>query len=135
MNTLLRATFEVTSEQPQPFEPSMVPAGVLPHVKEKKTLEEWLPLLAEGQSPDKKKGNVLAQATDKLGQIPLHRALIKHAPLIAVKALLEAFLDGVKTKDGGEMLPLHLAIQNRAPEAVVLALVDAYPEATSITEP
>jgi len=135
IKTLLRATFEVMKSQEQPPEPTMVPAGVLPHVKEKKTMGEWLPLLAEGQSADKKKGNVLAQAVDKLGQIPLHRALIKHAPLDCVKALLETFPGGVKVKDGGEMLPLHLAIQNRASEAVILELITAYPEATGVTEP
>ena len=89
MTTLLRATFAVLEKVEQPPEPTMVPAGILPAVKEKKTEEEWIPLLQEGQSPDKK-GNILAQAKDKLGQIPLHRAVIKHAPLNIVNALIEA---------------------------------------------
>jgi hypothetical protein len=85
MATLLAATFEVFTPSPEQIEPTMVPAHVLPQFKEKVEEDAWLAALDEGKSADKKKGNPLAKAVDKLGQLPLHRALVKKASLAVVQ--------------------------------------------------
>jgi len=128
MTTLIKHTFEVLSPQMQPNEPIFVPPNVHSVVKEKMVTEDWLvEWKATVDQMAKSKGNP-AKDVDKLGNLPLHRALTKKAPLDAVVTILETYPDAVKTKDGGETSCLHLAIHAKCTEAVVLKILDAHPE-------
>jgi hypothetical protein len=55
--------------------------------------------------------------------VPLHWAIYTQAPLEIVAALLKAFPEGAKEKDGYGNLPLHCAALKQAPLEVVAALL------------
>jgi len=55
--------------------------------------------------------------------LPIHQACESKAPSEAVKALIEAYPDGVSMKDSGGDLPLHLACRAKSSRAVIAALL------------
>jgi len=148
MTTLLDATFE-TEKPVLPPPVAKVAKGVIPHVKEDKPLAEWLEIFQSGQGVDLKKANEFAATMDKHGQLAIHRALIKHAPVGAVEAILGGYPEtpenakkkiprtpaGVEVADGAGMLPLHLAISARTSADVMLLVLRAYPDAAQKKEP
>ena len=72
---------------------------------------------------------------NNIGELPLHTACEKNAPIDVIKLLIDLYPDGVKEKniyDGS--LPLHTACQNNAPIDVIQFLYDKYKEGASITD-
>jgi len=62
--------------------------------------------------------------------LPLHAAIISHAPVSVIEALLEAYPGGALETDDIQNLPLHLVSNNFDPDDdVIYALYEAYPEA------
>lgn len=132
MGTLLKATFEVLVPQGIPPEASYVEKGVHAPLKEKVPLESWLSAWEEAVGKNKKENP--AKEKDKLGNLPLHRAILKKSPLGAVEAILRAWPEAITVGDGGEFLPLHLAVSAKVSENVVKKLLEAHPGAAKETE-
>lgn len=59
--------------------------------------------------------------------LPLHAAIIFHAPLTVIEALLKAYPSAVACKDDQGMLPLHLAVRMGSCSEVIDALVAEQP--------
>ena len=66
--------------------------------------------------------------------LPLHAAIIFHAPERTVSSLLFAFTQGAACKDDQGMLPIHLAFRNGADEEVVHSLLMAYPQSVDVQD-
>ncbi|EGZ26734.1 hypothetical protein PHYSODRAFT_320637 [Phytophthora sojae] len=68
------------------------------------------------------------------GMLPIHWACtVRRVPLSLVAKLLQAYPDGVRAKNAGELLPLHIAIRAGVQASCLRKIVRAYPEA--VTEP
>ena len=62
--------------------------------------------------------------------LPLHASILFHAPTNVIKAIIQAYPQGVKEKDDKGMLPLHVAfLVSHLDTEMVSALLDIYPEA------
>ena len=68
----------------------------------------------------------------KWRQLPLHLAIVLHAPLDVIRRLVELYPDSIAAVDDHGMLPLHLALRYSAPEELVNFLLQAYPDACGI---
>ena len=66
--------------------------------------------------------------------LPLHAAIIFHAPERTISSLLFAFTQGAACKDDQGMLPIHLAFRNGADEEVVHSLLMAYPQSVDVQD-
>jgi hypothetical protein len=70
------------------------------------------------------------------GMLPLHWACtVRRVPLSLVAKLLQAYPDGVRAKNAGELLPLHIAIRAGVQASVLRKLVRAYPDAVNACTP
>ncbi|KAL4085690.1 hypothetical protein PRIC1_015026 [Phytophthora ramorum] len=68
--------------------------------------------------------------------LPIHWACTVHrVPLSLVAKLLQAYPDGVRAKNAGELLPLHIAIRAGVQASCLRKLVRAYPDAVSEQTP
>lgn len=66
------------------------------------------------------------------GMLPIHWACtVRRVPLSLVAKLLQAYPDGVRAKNAGQLLPLHIAIRARVHASVLRKLVRAYPDAVN----
>jgi len=62
-------------------------------------------------------------------QLPLHAAIIFHAPFSVVEALVDIYPLSVQCTDDQRMLPLHLAVRSGANDAVMNLLIRSFPGA------
>ena len=88
----------------------------------------WMCRLQEVDGADKKKTEVRWRI------LPLHSAIVLHAPVEVIEALVDAYPDGIKTGDDRQMLPLHMAFRLGASPETAAVLVDAYPDALSMKD-
>ncbi|KAG7388750.1 hypothetical protein PHYBOEH_007703 [Phytophthora boehmeriae] len=66
------------------------------------------------------------------GMLPIHWVCtVRRVPLTLVSKLLQAYPDGVKAKNAGELLPLHIAIRAHVHASILRKLVRAYPDAVN----
>lgn len=72
-----------------------------------------------------------AEVADKLGDLPLHEACMRAAPLEVIQNLISAYPDGVKKKGFCDRLPLHYASYNNPSLHVINLLLQKYPEGVS----
>lgn len=70
-------------------------------------------------------------AAVRWSQLPLHLALVVHAPYEIVGALIELYPEAVRCTDDQHMLPLHLAMKHGSQDRVVDLLLAAFPEAVN----
>jgi hypothetical protein len=61
--------------------------------------------------------------------LPLHSAIVLHAPVEVIEALVDAYPQGLRKGDDRQMLPLHMAFRLGSSPETAAVLVDAYPEA------
>jgi ankyrin repeat protein len=61
--------------------------------------------------------------------LPIHSAIVLHAPTNVVEALVDAYPAGLRCGDDRNMLPLHMAFRLGSSLETTTVLVDAYPEA------
>eukprot|EP00559_Dactyliosolen_fragilissimus_P003557 CAMPEP_0184861384 /NCGR_PEP_ID=MMETSP0580-20130426/6083_1 /TAXON_ID=1118495 /ORGANISM="Dactyliosolen fragilissimus" /LENGTH=714 /DNA_ID=CAMNT_0027358865 /DNA_START=168 /DNA_END=2312 /DNA_ORIENTATION=+ len=66
--------------------------------------------------------------------LPLHSAIVLHAPVSVIRALLEAYPNGVTKGDDRKMLPLHMAFRLGSEMDIVEHLVESYPEALHVKD-
>merc|ERR1740139_509488 len=66
--------------------------------------------------------------------LPLHSAIVLHAPVKVIKALINAYPQSTRIGDGKKMLPLHSAFRYGSSLEIVAVLVDAYPDAVTIKD-
>jgi len=88
----------------------------------------WMCRLQEIDGIDKKKKEVRWRI------LPLHSAIVLHAPVEVIEALVDAYPDGIKTGDDRQMLPLHMAFRLGASPETAAVLVDAYPDALGMKD-
>jgi len=88
----------------------------------------WMCRLQEVDNVDKKKTEVRWRI------LPLHSAIVLHAPVEVIEALVDAYPDGIKTGDDRQMLPLHMAFRLGASPETAAVLVDAYPDALGMKD-
>ncbi|OWZ22315.1 hypothetical protein PHMEG_0003007 [Phytophthora megakarya] len=70
------------------------------------------------------------------GMLPIHWVCtVRRVPLSLVAKLLQAYPDGVRVKNAGELLPLHIAIRAGVQVSCLRKLVRAYPDAVSERTP
>ncbi|GMF27387.1 unnamed protein product [Phytophthora fragariaefolia] len=70
------------------------------------------------------------------GMLPIHWACtVRRVPLSLVAKLLQAYPDGVRAKNAGELLPLHIAIRAGVQASCLRRLVRAYPDAVNEPTP
>ncbi|KAE8912794.1 hypothetical protein PF005_g12985 [Phytophthora fragariae] len=70
------------------------------------------------------------------GMLPIHWACtVRRVPLSLVAKLLQAYPDGVRAKNAGELLPLHIAIRAGVQASCLRKLVRAYPDAVNEPTP
>ena len=62
-------------------------------------------------------------------QLPLHAAIIFHAPQSIVEALIELYPLSVQCTDDQRMLPLHLAVRVGANDGIMNLLIQSFPGA------
>ncbi len=62
-------------------------------------------------------------------QLPLHAAIIFHAPVSVIEALVDLYPLSVQCTDDQRMLPLHLAVRSGANDAIMNLLIRSFPEA------
>ena len=76
------------------------------------------------------------EASEKAGMwLPLHRAVVRDAPVEVVRALLDAYPEGAGMTDNMfGCLPLHNAAERAPVVEVVRALLDAHPRAANIQD-
>ncbi|KAI9906549.1 hypothetical protein PsorP6_016257 [Peronosclerospora sorghi] len=68
--------------------------------------------------------------------LPIHWACtVRHVPLSLIVKLVQAYPDGVRAKNSGQLLPLHIAIRAGVQAACLRKLVRAYPEAVTERTP
>jgi hypothetical protein len=60
--------------------------------------------------------------------LPIHSAIVLHAPTNLIEALVDAYPAGLRCGDDRDMLPLHMAFRLGASLETTTVLVDAYPE-------
>lgn len=61
--------------------------------------------------------------------LPIHSAIVLHAPTNLVEALVDAYPAGLRCGDDRGMLPLHMAFRLGSSLETTTVLVDAYPDA------
>lgn len=61
--------------------------------------------------------------------LPIHSAIVLHAPVEVIEALVEAFPEGLQRGDDRQMLPLHMAFRLGSSPETAAVLVDAFPGA------
>ena len=61
--------------------------------------------------------------------LPLHSAIVLHAPIELIEALIDAYPQGLRKGDDRNMLPLHMAFRLGSSPETSAVLVDAYPDA------
>mmetsp|Transcript_30268 Transcript_30268/g.35222 ORF Transcript_30268/g.35222 Transcript_30268/m.35222 type:complete len:655 (-) Transcript_30268:295-2259(-) len=61
--------------------------------------------------------------------LPIHSAIVLHAPVEVIEALVEAYPQGLRKGDDRRMLPLHMAFRLGSSPETAAVLVDAYPTA------
>jgi len=83
----------------------------------------WMCRLQEVDGKGKKKNELRWRI------LPIHSAIVLHAPVEVIEALVDAYPDGIKTGDDRQMLPLHMAFRLGANTETAAVLVDAYPDA------
>jgi hypothetical protein len=66
--------------------------------------------------------------------LPIHAAVIFHAPENVVDALLTAYPHGAVCKDDQGMVPLHLSIRMGSSDAIVKQLLQAGPESLQVRD-
>jgi hypothetical protein len=66
--------------------------------------------------------------------LPIHQACEIKAPSEVIKALIDAYPEGLRMKDSGGDLPLHLACRERASKAVISSVLSAYVDAATIPD-
>ncbi|KAI9996553.1 hypothetical protein PInf_014285 [Phytophthora infestans] len=70
------------------------------------------------------------------GMLPIHWACtVSRVPLSLMAKLIQAYPDGVRAKNAGELLPLHIAIRAGVQASCLRKLLRAYPEAVSEQTP
>ena len=84
----------------------------------------WMSRLQEVK--DKKNGK---ESEVRWRILPIHSAIVLHAPVEVIEALVEAYPKGLQQGDDREMLPLHMAFRLGSSPETAAVLVDAYPEA------
>ncbi|KAG1702535.1 hypothetical protein DVH05_009485 [Phytophthora capsici] len=68
--------------------------------------------------------------------LPIHWVCtVRRVPLSLIAKLLQAYPDGVRTKNAGDLLPLHIAIRARVQASCLRKLVRAYPDAVDERTP
>ncbi|KAG7376988.1 hypothetical protein PHYPSEUDO_012343 [Phytophthora pseudosyringae] len=78
----------------------------------------------------------LAKERGDHDMLPIHWACtVRRVPLSLVAKLLQAYPDGVRAKNAGELLPLHIAIRAGVQASCLRKLVRAYPEAVNERTP
>lgn len=86
------------------------------------------PMIKKGSY--KSGGDEVGEAEYACHRLPLHRACASKPPPELVKALVEAYPDGIRSREKFAMLPLHVACQRGASTSVITTLVDLYPSST-----
>lgn len=86
------------------------------------------PMIKKGSY--KSGGDEMGEAEYACHRLPLHRACASKPPAELVKGLVEAYPDGVRSREKFAMLPLHVACQHGASTSVIETLVDLYPAST-----
>lgn len=72
-----------------------------------------------------------AEMKSKDGDLPIHVALTFNAPLALIKALVDAFPQGLRTKNREKILALHSAVrQENISDQIIIKLLEVHPEAT-----
>jgi len=66
--------------------------------------------------------------------LPVHSAIVLHAPVQMIEALVDAYPQGVQKGDDRNMLPLHMAFRLGASPETAAVLVDSYPDALLIKD-
>ena len=66
--------------------------------------------------------------------LPIHGAIIFHAPVHVVQALLEAHPGSISAKDDQGMLPLHLSYRMGSSKDVVELLIDTFPQSLEVKD-
>lgn len=61
--------------------------------------------------------------------LPIHSAIVLHAPVEMIEALIEAYPEGLRKGDDRKMLPLHMAFRLGSSPETAAVIVDAYPVA------
>ncbi|ETP03568.1 hypothetical protein F441_19481 [Phytophthora nicotianae CJ01A1] len=70
------------------------------------------------------------------GMLPIHWACtVSRVPLSLMAKLIQAYPDGVRAKNAGELLPLHIAIRAGVQASCLRKLLRAYPEAVNERTP
>ncbi|KAG3180565.1 hypothetical protein PC128_g15519 [Phytophthora cactorum] len=70
------------------------------------------------------------------GMLPIHWACtVSRVPLSLMAKLIQAYPDGVRAKNAGELLPLHIAIRAGVQASCLRKLLRAYPEAVNEQTP
>ncbi|KAL3669882.1 hypothetical protein V7S43_005259 [Phytophthora oleae] len=79
---------------------------------------------------------VMAKQRGDHDMLPIHWVCtVRRVPLSLIAKLLQAYPDGVRTKNGGDLLPLHIAIRARVQASCLRKLVRAYPDAVNERTP
>ncbi|KAK1931194.1 Vacuolar protein sorting-associated protein 27 [Phytophthora citrophthora] len=79
---------------------------------------------------------VMAKLSGDHDMLPIHWVCtVRRVPLSLIAKLLQAYPDGVRTKNAGDLLPLHIAIRARVQASCLRKLVRAYPEAVDERTP
>lgn len=60
--------------------------------------------------------------------LPIHSAVVLNAPKTVIKALIDAYPDGLRMGDDRDMLPLHMAFRLGIDLAVCALLIESYPQ-------
>jgi len=61
--------------------------------------------------------------------LPIHSAIVLHAPVEVIEALIDAYPRGLEKGDDRKMLPLHMAFRLGTSTEVVAVLMDSFPDA------
>ena len=61
--------------------------------------------------------------------LPIHSAIVLHAPVEVIKALVEAYPKALEKGDDRQMLPLHMAFRLGSSPEIAAVLVDTFPDA------
>jgi hypothetical protein len=60
--------------------------------------------------------------------LPIHSAVVLNAPKPVIKALVDAYSDGLRMGDDRDMLPIHMAFRLGIDLAVCALLIESYPQ-------
>jgi ankyrin repeat protein len=75
-----------------------------------------------------------AKIRNRAGDLPIHVAVLRCAPVHIITALIVAYPDSLTVHDKDGDVPLHYAVRNRNPTEQIVLLVDSCPSAAGLQD-